>query len=285
MVDKIIIITTAIARMEMHNITFPLYKKFLGNDYPIEWYINIDKPSYCGDDVGMVESNLRKILNGYDLHISIGTKPNFFYAVKNLLIASRNEVTDNSYILWLEDDWKLNKDCTLKTFIENYGNPYSVINLVYNRLGSFPPFIMGGQLAKLFYEKYVTYDCPNTCPENISRKILRGIAKNIGITYYNCIHDLSILNSIQDPIESGLIYQETYLQINDCRILHHDPNYETDMTHFIQIPIHDLTKYKNEEAKRIIFVRFGTVQTNLKYRNSYFKDLGRKWKTKVCCKK
>lgn len=280
MVDKIIIITTAIARMDMHNITFPLYQKFLGNDYPIKWYINIDKPSYCRDDVGMVESNLREILSSgnYDLHISIGTIPNFFYAVKNLLIASRNEVTDHSYILWLEDDWKLNKDCTLKSFIENYGNPYSVINLVYNRLGSFPPFIMGGKLAKLFYEKYVTYDCPQTCPEKVSRKVLRGIAKNIGIIYYDCISDLSILDSIQDPIESGLIYQETYLQINDCRILHND----SEISHFHQIPVYDLIKYKNEKVNRIIFVRFGTVQTNLKYKHSHFKDLGRKWKMNIC---
>ena len=82
MINRIIIITSAIARIDLHKICFPFYKKFLGNTYDVKWFINIDKPSYCKDSQNDVENNLRNMLSEYNLFIYKTNTPNFFKAVK-----------------------------------------------------------------------------------------------------------------------------------------------------------------------------------------------------------
>ncbi|XWV26179.1 putative orfan [Tupanvirus soda lake] len=283
MIERIIIITTAITRIDMHNTCFPNYKKFLGNSYDIKWFINIDKPLYCKDSQDDVEKNLRKILSGYDLFIHKSTTPNFFNAVKTLLAASKNYLTDNCCVFWLEDDW-MTKKCDMKYFVDNFVKPYSFISLVYNMLGSFPPFIMGGRLAKLFYEEYVILDLPQENPETISRSILRKIAKNIGIVYYNYLDNTNSLAKVGDPIASGLIYKETYLQISDSRILmkSKQDKYFVEFKENIVVPIETISDYtNNNHNNKIIFLRFGTRQSNTKYKHSFFKDLGRQWKKNI----
>jgi hypothetical protein len=279
MIDRIIIITTAISRIGLHNITFPIYKEFLGNDYDVKWFINIDTPNYCSDNPDDVEHNLRTILDIYELFIYKTKIPNFFNAVKTLLVASKEFLTDNCCILWLEDDWTTNKKCTLKYFVDNFLQPFSFISLVYNKLGSFPPFIMGPQLAKIFYNKYVQLNLPRRNPESVSRRILRTIAKKMGIVYYDYIENLALVEKITKSVPSGLVYKERYLEITDCKILTDglDDNYFVYCGD-VSLPMESVHTYKNQTYNKIVFLRFGTTESNAKYKHSFFKDLGRQWK-------
>jgi len=281
MIQRVIIITTALCRLDIHNIAFPSYKKFIGNEYDVHWFINIDKPVYCQNNSTCVENNLRNILCDYHLHIYQSNSPNFFNAVKKLLTESISYLTAESCVLWLEDDWVVNKNCQLKYFLDNFVLDYSVISLVYNKLGSFPPFLMGHKLAKLFYENFLKINTPHINPEKISRRVLRTIVKKNGIIYYSCVDTLDTLKHIKNFVTSGLIYQEHYLKINDCRILIMN---KFEAKHNFTLPIENLNQY-SENAKnsnKIIFLRFGTTNnTCSKYANRYFKDIGRAWKRTI----
>lgn len=279
MINQIIIITTAICRTEIHNKSFNSYKKFLTKDYDIKWFINIDKPSYCSDTIIETEENLRKILSDYELFLYHSEQPNFFNAVKRLLVASKQYITENTCLLWLEDDWIINKDSTIKYFIDNFLFPYSFINMVYNKLGSFPPFIMGSSLSNIFYTEFLKYNTPYTNPEKISRRIMRNVVGKIGVVYYDYIDNLSMLTKIKNPLDVGFVYEEAYLKICDCRILTTKiPDGKTSHTfNSIILPIDDITSYQKQNPNKLIFLRFGTKQTNYKYVNSFFKDIGRAW--------
>ncbi len=278
MINDIIIITTAICRIDIHNQSFNSYKNFLTKDYNIKWFINIDRPSYCKDSATETEENLRKILSQYELFIYHSEKPNFFMAVKKMLLASRQYITDNTCLLWLEDDWILNKECTVKYFIDSFLFPYSFISMVYNKLGSFPPFIMGSSLAKIFYAEFIKYNNPEANPETITRRIMRTTVQKIDIVYYNYINDLLMLSKIKNPITAGLVYVETYLSIPDSRILIIATDNKSHIfDNNIILPIDNLDNYKNQNPNKIIFLRFGTMQTNNKYIDSFFKDIGRPW--------
>ena len=99
MVQRIIIITTAISRINIHNICFPLYKKFIGDDYDVKWFVNIDTPTYCKDSADDAETNLKTILSGYDIFVHKSTFPNFFNAVKTLLGLSAPYLTEDCCVL------------------------------------------------------------------------------------------------------------------------------------------------------------------------------------------
>jgi hypothetical protein len=278
-IDQIIIITTAISRIDIHNLSFPTYKTFLENNYTVKWFINIDKPPYCKDTVADTEENLRKLLSDYELYIFTSNKPNFFNAVKTLLAASKVHMTENTCLLWLEDDWILNKKCTIKYFIDNFLFPHSFINMVYNKLGSFPPFIMGNKLANIFYTEFLKYNTPYKNPETINRHIMRSLVKKIGIVYYDYIEDLATLSQIKNPLVAGLVYEEAYLKIGDCRILTKNPSekYDHCFDNNIILPIDDMQAYIKQDKSKLIFLRFGTIYTNHHYKNSFFKDIGRAW--------
>jgi hypothetical protein len=283
MIDRIIIITTAISRMDMHNVTFPAYKKFVGNSYDVKWFINIDTPSYCKDDPNDTENNLRNMLSKYDVFIYRTKIPNFFNAAKSLLVASEKYLTDNCCVLWLEDDWIVNRISTIKYFVDNFVKPYSVISLVYNMLGSFPPFIMGPSIAKIFYDKYIVLNSPKKNPETVSRKIFRIEASKIGIVYYSYIENIDTLKKVKNYVHSGLIYRESYLKIEDCRILCNNSKETFDKLGSITLPVEDLCDYRGEmcPCNKIIFIRFGIRDDNIMYKNSFFKDLGRQWKKNI----
>lgn len=283
MVKKIIIITTAICRIDIHSQVFPAYRKFLGDNYKIKWFINIDQPLYCQDSLQETYDNLYKLLDSYDITIFCSDKPNFFNSVKRLIHHARKCLDDDTYLLWLEDDWLPNSDHKLEYFIETYGKDTSFISLVYNMLGSFPPFIMGPKLATRYFYEFMNYNCPLIDPEKISRKILRKIAKNMGIIYFNQIENINQIYNISNPIIEGLLYTETYLTIPNNIILCETPINSHIFPNHTQLFINNLKTYTNiKNTDKIIFLRFGTFNSNKLYKTSHFRDIGRNWKSKLC---
>jgi hypothetical protein len=272
---QLVILTTAITRPELHRETFKTYKAFLSNSPSVDnihWFINIDSPPYGTASASETEAAIRETLvdGGTDdlpamnLHFHHSDKPNFLNSVLLLLKWSKNYLSDNTIVLWLEDDWLLQKDVTVGYFIDTFVKPTAVVSLVYNMYGSFPPFLMGNKITKIFYDRYLSVRAPSGNPETLSRKLMRGFAKEHGIIYFNHIHDLNYLAGKKRAtlVTLGLIYEETYLKIEDCRYISNA----------------NLSDYQDLVTDKMIFVRFGTTETNKKYRDSFFRDLGRPWK-------
>jgi hypothetical protein len=285
LIKKIIIVTTGICRINIHNQSFNSYLKFLDkvkDEIKIKWYINLDNPDYCKDNIDDTTENLKNILSNYDFKILHTEKPNFLSAVKNLIKHILPELTDDACLLWLEDDWVVNNDFNFKYIIDKLLLPYSLINLVFNLLGSFPPFIMGPELAKIYIKNFSINKRINN-PEKLSRGILRQLSRENGIKYYAMFtnNHINYLNDQNFDFEKKIFYEETYLQIKDNNIL-----VENDGKNLLKnndskdIQICTIKDYIliNQNTNNIIFVRFGFAEMHLKYKHSYFKDIGREWK-------
>ena len=119
--EKIIILTTAIPRTEIHNESIgSFYENItMNNEYrnfEFIHIINIDSPKKVldlGFNVEDTINNLKKIIpsfvSSHFLNSGIG---DFSKAFQNLNLRVREHVKeeDNYFVLWLEDDWKINKD-------------------------------------------------------------------------------------------------------------------------------------------------------------------------------
>lgn len=282
LIKKIIIATTAICRINIHNKSFNSYLKFLDkvkDDFKIKWYINLDNPDNCKDNFDDTTYNLTTILSNYDFKILHTEKPNFLDAVKNLIKYILPELTDDCCLLWLEDDWISNDNFDFKYIIDNLLLPYSLINLVFNLFGSFPPFIMGPELAKIYVNKYSQNTLINN-PEKISRMILRQISRENGIKYYAMfINDhIDFLNEPDFDFEKEICYKESYLEIKDNYILVENNGKNLFFNNnFKNNLIYTINDYilSNQNINNIIYVRFGFSEMHIKYKYSYFKDIGR----------
>lgn len=292
-ISKIIIATTAICRIDIHNQSFPSYLKFLDNikdEYEIIWFINVDCPDYCNDNFIDTIINLKKILKDYNIKIINNDNPDFLKAVRNLLELVKPEITNNSCLLWLEDDWIANNKFDLKFMIDKLLLPYSYINLVFNNLGSLPPFLMGNELTKIYVDKFNLNKRQNN-PENISRGILRSIAQENGIVYYSMfnkdyVNELKNNHDLNDNINyDKLCYEENYLKIdNNCILVENSEGlfFFNSNPKFVNINVHNIQQYRNNNStNNIIFIRFGYADMHSSYNYSFFKDIGRDWKKNV----
>jgi len=285
-VNKIIIATTAICRIEIHNQSFNSYLKFLDkikNNYEIKWIINLDKPDYCVDDVDGTKLNLENILKNYNIKITNTNNPNFLNAVKNLLENIYLEMTDNCCLLWLEDDWVANDTFDLEYIINNLLKPNSFIGFVYNMLGSFPPFIMGSELIKKYVDIFIKNKRVDN-PEKLSRHTLRFLTNSYGIKYFSCfdkkyVEIIKSNNNLSNLLNDNKFkYEESYLKISDNNILVPEHNDIYYFKNYLNINMMTVDEYKNNNYDEILFIRFGFVDMHKKYKYSFFKDIGRDWK-------
>ncbi len=118
--EKIIILTTAIPRTEIHNESIgSFYENItMNNEYQNFEFIhiiNIDSPKKVldlGINVEDTINNLKKIIpNFVSSHFLDSGIGDFSKAFQNLILLAREHVKedDNYFILWLEDDWKITK--------------------------------------------------------------------------------------------------------------------------------------------------------------------------------
>ena len=130
---KLFILTTAITRSSLHNISFNNYKKFIPIDIPILWIINLDFVKFTDitDDAELelekTKNNIIDIfsdLDNLDFKFFINKKGNFNKAVRTITDYTCISLTEKCVgILYLEDDWfsfedfNLNKFLNLKTDI------------------------------------------------------------------------------------------------------------------------------------------------------------------------
>lgn len=143
----IIIGTTATNRSILHNDVLPQWCEYFNeldkSKYDINWFINIDYIESLNEDVLITRDNLKNIIKDIKIHFvnsRRNIKGNFLKACKNVSSSIENYIitnklnTDDTIIIWLEDDWKLNmQHIPLQEIIENYLSNLTYINLSYIR--------------------------------------------------------------------------------------------------------------------------------------------------------
>ena len=167
---NILIGTTAINRPELHNDVMPDWIEWIcelnKEQYNIKWFVNIDIITSLEPTFENTKDNFSKLINNR-IDVTYLTnesgKGNFLEACKRVSqnIFDHNETLENkenSKVIWLEDDWKLNKDAymNINELIDNYSTSLSHINLTFirnNYLWALAPSIMGFELwKKLHYD-------------------------------------------------------------------------------------------------------------------------------------
>lgn len=123
----IFISTTALNRPDLHKTVFHDWYKLLNTlNYKLVHFINIDcidKLPYSYEDTC---KNFKEMTNLYniELHILNKKEPNFFLSCLTVskqidtYIEINNIDKNNANIFWLEDDWILNRNITLKDYIK-----------------------------------------------------------------------------------------------------------------------------------------------------------------------
>jgi hypothetical protein len=217
--EKLIILTPAIARPEIHNIVFDkLINIFLKNfNIPIIWIINIDqnknKTMYNQNIIKTnvtqeyTKMNILRYINNYNFItpiFNLSKSSGFWNATKFLMKKSLDYLNNNTGILWFEDDWILLKDINLKKIIDKYYTRNCYISLQFNEL-TFPPFIMGNYFYKKFVNiidevkvdpRYPKNDFID--PENVFRYSMYNILHKNKIHIHNFLinYDCKCLNKL-----------------------------------------------------------------------------------------
>ncbi|XRB17763.1 methyltransferase FkbM domain-containing protein [Pseudoscourfieldia marina] len=110
-IDKLVVLTTAVNRPEVHLHTIvPLWKSVLSKiDVKVTWIVNMDCSAVistaCASAAQSLEQALGRNSNFLDLKIYLTYRPSFNRAVYTLIRNAESLLDDTAAVLWLEDDW------------------------------------------------------------------------------------------------------------------------------------------------------------------------------------
>ena len=214
MKQKLIILTTAITRGNLHLESIGLFykkHKYITNIYDIIHIINIDnpiklkeqyKPEYTLNLFNkIIPENIIKIIN-----INKDINPTFSKAYKNVInvIHEKQLLDDNTLIWWLEDDWKLIKYYNILPILNILSKiDNSAVNLTNNT--PLISFRGGPIMSKNFFLNYFDISKKlddNKDPEYKVGKYLRfneiEYDKNI---YIICIYIIDLIDNNEHIID------------------------------------------------------------------------------------
>jgi len=211
---EIIIGTTAINRPELHSDNIEEWYEWINSvdkdKYNINWFINVDYIDKLDYSVEETIENFQGIIKDIPTHYlkSNENKGNFLQACKRIssniesFIKDNDLNEDNIIIIWLEDDWKLNKNnIPLEQLLDNYLGKLTYINLSFiraNYIHALAPSIIHWNLWKKLHlaawniqDKHVDpehcvglYFIKNFC-KYVNILNITIINKNINEDYFN----------------------------------------------------------------------------------------------------
>jgi hypothetical protein len=208
----ILIGTTSINRPVLHKDNIPDWYYWLDavdrKKYNIHWFINIDMIEKLDFTYKETKENYENIIK--DIPITFLQDPegkgNFLKACKRVSQTIEKHVIDNNLdkddiiIIWLEDDWKLNKKIVfpLQYIIEKYMSNMCVINLSFIRLNylhALAPGLINYKLWEILHLKAWKEQKEHIDPEHCVGKFY---LKKFNNKYEN-IHNITIINKFKKP--------------------------------------------------------------------------------------
>lgn len=205
MKKQIIIGTTSINRTELHNDNMNEWYNWINSlnkdDYNINWFINIDYIEKLEDSIEKTKSNYIKIIKDIPITFleSENGVGNFLKACQRIasnienFVNKKNLNIDDVIIIWLEDDWKLNKNIiSLKHLIENYLSNLTYINISFirkNYIHALAPSIISYKLWSQIHLKAWNEQKNHIDPEHcVGLYFLKNFYN------YNDINNITIIN-------------------------------------------------------------------------------------------
>lgn len=192
---KILILTTAINRPELHLKSFSKYKKIIKKDWDVQWFINVDYIKELKSSVVDTRSNIREIFSDYPnikFKFFLNNTSNLNLAVRKLVYNAKPILKDFDVIFYLEDDWSFKKNIPdiEKILVENFGKDFKEERFIV------------GMGDRIFY----TNIYPNFQPQLWSRSTFKalisvfGSVRNINVSpelilqdnYYSFINEKTI---------------------------------------------------------------------------------------------
>ena len=186
---NLIVATTAINRPELHNENMKEWCEWIKEvnkkvtrgqkQYNITWFINIDNIDELQATYKETRLNLRSLIKDVEITFlrSEDNKGNFLKACQRVAenienyVSTNNLNLDETLILWLEDDWKLNQvtKLPLREIIDCYVSNLTHVNFSFvrnNYIHALAPGIMNYNLWKRLHYSAWTNQKSHIDPEH-----------------------------------------------------------------------------------------------------------------------
>ena len=252
--------TTAINRLDLHSDNIKEWCDFICSvkEFNITWFLNVDVvPNLEFNYEDTVKSFKKQLSTNVKLIILPKKEPGF---VKSCHVVSKNiydYVKNNNlnknktFIMWLEDDWKLNKGATSNInlgYFLKFLNMNSYLNLSFirsNYIWALAPSLIGFELFTNLH-----YKCWDEC----NKKNISGDAEHLLGLYFraNILNDpkklktINIKNNKFKKIKGGYFNQE-FTKYKYARNMIYDLKYKPSCNVLNEIFIDDVNKYLNND--------------------------------------
>lgn len=291
-INRLVILTTATCRPEMHNIVYSgeNLKIFRNIKYDIEWVINVDKTEICKSSQKETSENLKHLLKNFTTHIYLSEEPSFIFAFSKVINEAKKYINKNTAIMVLEDDWIVNTELNLDInhIINSYHSPNTYISLVFNKFCCLPPCLIGYNMFK-YYSKLFNLKNINIKqnPEQLIRRYVRKTfnRNNIKVNTYLIIdnkQDYDYLMKHNECLKKSTSLNEVYLKENKKFILElfNDSSAKSYNKIYAKYDLSIINPYEylnlvNNIPETYHYIRFRGQHSYNNYQSTYFKDIGR----------
>lgn len=265
MINKIVIITTAIIRPEVHTKAINSLYKSLKNNRSFDYVhiFNIDEPESLiknGYSYNETIKNLDLILPDYVNKVYLKSDTNSFTnAYCRVWLEANKHMTSQSLLIYFEDDWM---------FIENY-NWISILNCIDDKIINDEYFILLNRKVIDNSPYMISYNCYKDYYEYILNKQHDLISSQVDPDYIRHIYYKFYLKKYKkDTIKFNIVYFATKDKHLTKECNYSIRNYDTEV---LKYKLNRKSKFKQAKTNKMMFYIFIPIHINHTY------DIGRDW--------
>ena len=282
--------TTALNRLDLHSDNIKEWGEYLKKirGLNVVWFLNVDVVDSLEFSWEDTVENFRKQLSEETKFIILPKKdPGFISACYNVSKKMNeyfinNNLSDfNTYVMWLEDDWKLNQiACENVSFnyFFNIMNKNSYVNLSFirnNYIWALAPSLIGYNLFKNLHLK---------CWDEIYNNNISGDAEHLlGLYFKKNINrnpdDLNTLNIIDNKIKKidEKYMKQDFLNFKNCRTMIYNIKYNPSFKIKNEVLLDDVSEFI-KRGYNFIRISPGWCKDGVNYGRKYMaKKSIKKW--------